>query len=45
MKRKYWTKDLCKLEANKYMTRNEFAKNSSGAYAVSLKNNWINSFY
>lgn len=40
--RKYkWTKDKCAKEAKKYMSRTEWAKNSSGSYSSSKKNGWM----
>jgi isopentenyldiphosphate isomerase len=38
---KYWTKEKCKIEALKYITRNEFQKNSKGAYQKSFHNGWL----
>jgi hypothetical protein len=37
----YWTKEKCQEEALKYNSRNEFQRNSSGAYNVSRKNGWL----
>jgi predicted GIY-YIG superfamily endonuclease len=37
----YWTKNRCEKEALKYKTRNEFYKNSSGAYMACIKNKWL----
>jgi predicted GIY-YIG superfamily endonuclease len=39
---KYWTFDKCKEEALKYMKKNDFAKQSSGAYYRAFKNKWLN---
>lgn len=33
-----WNYDLCKKEANKYKTRNEFKRKSCGAYTFSYRN-------
>ena len=37
----YWTFDKVKQEAEKYNTKTEFQKGSSGAYIVAKKNNWF----
>lgn len=37
---KYWTKENCKIEALKYNSKKEFAKNCSGAYGATLSNGW-----
>lgn len=37
-----WTFDACKNEALKYLTKKDFASNSSVAYSTSIKNKWIN---
>lgn len=43
---RWWeNKDRCKKEAMKYKNRNEFGKKSSGAYASSLKNGWLDEFF
>lgn len=39
--RNYWTYEICKEEALKYETRNEFHKNSRGAYDVCHQNDWM----
>lgn len=36
------TKDVCRLQALKYETRTQFARNSAGAYDKSWKNGWLN---
>jgi isopentenyldiphosphate isomerase len=36
-----WTKEKCQEEALKYNSRNEFQRNSGGAYNVSRKNGWL----
>ena len=41
----YWTYDMVKQEAEKYNTRTEFWKGSSGAYTVASKNNWLDEFF
>jgi predicted GIY-YIG superfamily endonuclease len=38
---KIWTKERCQEVALKYKTRNEFRKNSGGAYKSSLRNGWL----
>jgi len=37
----YWTKEKCQEIANKYNTRNEFAKKSKKAYSACIRNNWL----
>ena len=37
----YWTKELCGEEAKKYKILDDFRKNSSSAYSISVKNKWI----
>ncbi|MBP1615742.1 MAG: hypothetical protein H6Q13_3190, partial [Bacteroidetes bacterium] len=37
----YWTKERCIEKAKEYLTRNKFSKECSGAYASSIKNNWL----
>jgi len=39
--KKYWTKELCQIEANKFNTKVEFKKQSASAYTISLKNKWL----
>src|SRR6266403_1369453 len=39
---KYWTKELCHIEALKYDTKREFENKSGSAYVTSIKNKWIN---
>jgi len=39
--KKYWTKELCQKEADKYSTRGEFVNNSSGAYCAAIRNGWL----
>lgn len=41
----YWTKEKCRIEADKYATRIELFKNNSSVYNVSLKNKWLEEFY
>lgn len=36
-----WTKDNCKIEANKYTTISDYQKNSKSSYNSALKNGWI----
>jgi hypothetical protein len=38
----YWTKERCLEDALKYKTKNEWKKNSSGAYNKSIKSGWSN---
>ncbi len=40
----YWTQEHCYEEAKKYQTLNEFYKNSSSAYKVAKKNNWLSDY-
>jgi predicted GIY-YIG superfamily endonuclease len=37
----YWTKENCQIEALKYKTRTEYAKNNMSAYNKSIKEKWI----
>lgn len=37
----YWTKDKCRVEAQKYITRFEFQKASPGAYQAARRSNWL----
>jgi len=37
----YWTKDMCTKEALKYNIRLDFSLNSSSAYSIANKNNWL----
>ena len=37
----YWTKEKCKIESLKYISRYSFQKNSSGAYSSARKNKWL----
>lgn len=37
----YWTKEQCLIEASKYKTRTDFAKDSSYAYDASRHHGWI----
>jgi hypothetical protein len=37
----HWTKEKCQEEALKYNSRNEFNKNSRGAYKASHKKGWL----
>ncbi len=39
--RRYWTKERCAEEANKYDTRNAFAKGSGGAHRAARLNGWL----
>jgi len=36
-----WTKELCRLEASKYDTKNEFIKNSPSAYNKARSKGWL----
>ena len=38
----FWTKQRCQIEANKYATKTDFAKNSRGAYKAAYRNGWLN---
>ena len=38
----YWTKEICRKEAQKYKTRGEFQDNSGSAYSKASKNRWLN---
>jgi len=38
----YWTKERCQEEALNYEYRNDFRKNSKGAYSSAHKNGWLN---
>ena len=40
-KNKHWTLELCKIEAKKYQTRNEFQKYSENIYQVSRYHKWL----
>lgn len=40
-----WDYDTCYAEARKYTTRNEFQKNSGGAYKAALDKGWLNDYY
>ena len=42
--RNKWTKRTCYQEAQKYRTRGDFAKISSGAYEVARSNGWLDSY-
>ena len=42
---RYWTKEKCKEESLKYLTKNQFQHNSSSAYNVSFKNRWLDEFF
>ena len=37
----YWSIEKCKEEAKKYQYRNQFQKESGGAYTAALKNGWL----
>lgn len=37
-----WTKEKCRLEAQKYTTRTEFSKHNSTAYSLAVKKGWLN---
>lgn len=37
----YWTYDVCKLEAKKYLTKKEFRIFSGSAYTISIRNGWV----
>lgn len=39
-----WNRRTCKEEALKYKTATEFEKNSSGAYAAALRNDWLKDY-
>ena len=39
-----WNRRTCREEALKYKTATEFEKNSSGAYAAALRNNWLKDY-
>lgn len=41
----YWTKERCLEEAKKYKSREEFNRNSRGAYRASNKNKWLDEFF
>ena len=41
---KKWTKETTEKEARKYKTRDEFRRNSSGAYTAALNNNWMSEY-
>ena len=42
----YWQNyENCKEEAQKYSSRSEFCKGSSGAYEVAWKNKWLDEFF
>jgi len=38
---KFWTKNRCQSEADKFITRGEFKKSLPSAYLISLKNKWL----
>lgn len=40
-----WTKETCFIESQKYKTRSEFAKGSSGAYYAAWKNKWLDEWF
>ena len=39
-----WNRRTCREEALKYKTATEFEKNSSGAYAAALRNDWLKEY-
>jgi len=41
MKKKYWTKEKCYIEALKYDTKNKFKVNSCDAYSFAYRNNFL----
>jgi len=41
MKKKYWTKDKCHIEALKYDTKNKFKINSCDAYTFAYRNGFL----
>jgi hypothetical protein len=41
----YWTKEKCREESLKYITRGEFRKYSGSAYVKCLKEKWLNEFF
>lgn len=40
-----WTYSRCKEESKKYISKNDFKKNSQSAYNSAVKNKWINEFF
>jgi len=36
-----WTKEMCHIEASKFVNRNDFRLKSSKAYAVCIRNKWL----
>ena len=41
----YWTKENCEISAKKCERRIDLKRNYRGAYAVSLKNKWLDEFF
>lgn len=41
----YWSYENCLKESLKYKYKDDFAQACNGAYSVSLKNDWLNTFY
>ena len=41
---KYWTKELCEIEAKKYSYSTEFRKNCSGAWIKAYKEGWLQDY-
>ena len=39
-----WTREKCYIEAQKYLSRVAFAKNSNGAYNVARENEWLDDY-
>lgn len=37
-----WSKELCKIEAEKYHTKIAFMRNAKGAYSAAYRNKWLN---
>lgn len=44
MKRNYWNEETCYIEAKKYTSKAEFAKNAVQAYHLARKNGWISEY-
>ena len=40
-----WTKELCRMESSKYLTKNDFRKKSCGAYTAALRYGWLDEFF
>lgn len=40
-----WSKENCRIEADKYPTKKAFHSNNAGAYTSALKNGWLEEFY